>query len=273
MTKLSMRPERSVVGAVGSARERATCTSQAWRSTPTTWSTATSAPCTRIRCRPRTRTPGRVAAHRAGTAGARGRPGAHRGRRAGRQRRRGEARRAAVPGRGDVPGPRRVLGARRVAGGGPARCAWPSRSSTSRCRRWSRSPRRSRRRASRGPADAAPRRPGRGVGRLRARLRGRVRVRRPGALLPGDQRRARHDRRERTGVRPVEHPAPDETQEIIAHVLGLTNSEVTVQCLRMGGGFGGRRCSPTATRRSPRSAPGSPAARSRLRLPATRTSR
>lgn len=33
---------------------------------------------------------------------------------------------------------------------------------------------------------------------------------------------------------------PTETQEITAHVLGLTSAEVTVQCLRMGGGFGGK---------------------------------
>ena len=46
------------------------------------------------------------------------------------------------------------------------------------------------------------------MGRLRARLRGRVRVRRPGALLPGDQRRARQHRRERAGVRPVVDAAP-----------------------------------------------------------------
>ena len=37
---------------------------------------------------------------------------------------------------------------------------------------------------------------------------------------------------------------PSETQEIIAHVLGLTNSQVTVQCLRMGGGFGGKEMQP-----------------------------
>jgi xanthine dehydrogenase large subunit len=37
---------------------------------------------------------------------------------------------------------------------------------------------------------------------------------------------------------------PSETQEIIAHVLGRTNSEVTVQCLRMGGGFGGKEMQP-----------------------------
>jgi xanthine dehydrogenase large subunit len=33
---------------------------------------------------------------------------------------------------------------------------------------------------------------------------------------------------------------PSETQEIVAHVLGLASHAVTVQCLRMGGGFGGK---------------------------------
>jgi xanthine dehydrogenase large subunit len=37
---------------------------------------------------------------------------------------------------------------------------------------------------------------------------------------------------------------PSETQEIVAHVLGLTNAQVTVQCLRMGGGFGGKEMQP-----------------------------
>jgi xanthine dehydrogenase large subunit len=37
---------------------------------------------------------------------------------------------------------------------------------------------------------------------------------------------------------------PSETQEIVAHVLGLTNSQVTVQCLRMGGAFGGKEMQP-----------------------------
>jgi xanthine dehydrogenase large subunit len=37
---------------------------------------------------------------------------------------------------------------------------------------------------------------------------------------------------------------PSETQEIVAHVLDLHNSEVTVQCLRMGGGFGGKEMQP-----------------------------
>ncbi|MBW1640499.1 xanthine dehydrogenase molybdopterin binding subunit [Microbacterium resistens] len=37
---------------------------------------------------------------------------------------------------------------------------------------------------------------------------------------------------------------PSETQEIVAHVLGVTSSQVTVQCLRMGGGFGGKEMQP-----------------------------
>ena len=37
---------------------------------------------------------------------------------------------------------------------------------------------------------------------------------------------------------------PSETQEIVAHVLGLTSSQVTVQCLRMGGAFGGKEMQP-----------------------------
>lgn len=37
---------------------------------------------------------------------------------------------------------------------------------------------------------------------------------------------------------------PTETQETIAHVLGRSANEVTVQCLRMGGGFGGKEMQP-----------------------------
>jgi xanthine dehydrogenase large subunit len=37
---------------------------------------------------------------------------------------------------------------------------------------------------------------------------------------------------------------PSETQEIVAHVLGLPSNRVTVQCLRMGGGFGGKEMQP-----------------------------
>ena len=37
---------------------------------------------------------------------------------------------------------------------------------------------------------------------------------------------------------------PTETQEIVAHVLGRPSHAVTVQCLRMGGGFGGKEMQP-----------------------------
>lgn len=37
---------------------------------------------------------------------------------------------------------------------------------------------------------------------------------------------------------------PSETQEIVAHVLNLASHDVTVQCLRMGGGFGGKEMQP-----------------------------
>jgi xanthine dehydrogenase large subunit len=37
---------------------------------------------------------------------------------------------------------------------------------------------------------------------------------------------------------------PTETQEIVAHVLGLRSHDVVVQCLRMGGGFGGKEMQP-----------------------------
>ncbi|MDF1602865.1 xanthine dehydrogenase molybdopterin binding subunit [Nocardioides sp. YIM 152315] len=37
---------------------------------------------------------------------------------------------------------------------------------------------------------------------------------------------------------------PSETQEIVAHVLGLADHAVTVQCLRMGGAFGGKEMQP-----------------------------
>ncbi len=37
---------------------------------------------------------------------------------------------------------------------------------------------------------------------------------------------------------------PSETQDIVAHVMGIPSHEVTVQCLRMGGGFGGKEMQP-----------------------------
>ncbi len=50
---------------------------------------------------------------------------------------------------------------------------------------------------------------------------------------------------------------PTETQEIVAHVLGLPSHDVTVQCLRMGGGFGGKEMQPHGYRRD-RGARGDP---------------
>jgi xanthine dehydrogenase, molybdopterin binding subunit len=37
---------------------------------------------------------------------------------------------------------------------------------------------------------------------------------------------------------------PSETQEIVGHVLGRPSHEITVQCVRMGGGFGGKEMQP-----------------------------
>ena len=37
---------------------------------------------------------------------------------------------------------------------------------------------------------------------------------------------------------------PSETQDIVAHVLGIGAHHITVQCLRMGGGFGGKEFQP-----------------------------
>src|SRR6476659_5140444 len=37
---------------------------------------------------------------------------------------------------------------------------------------------------------------------------------------------------------------PSETQDIVAHVLGISAHNITVQCLRMGGGFGGKEFQP-----------------------------
>ena len=189
--------------------------------------------------------PGDGAADRAGAAGARRGPGAHRGRRARGERRRGQARRAAVPERGDVRGPRRVLGARRVAGGGPAR----------------RAGRRGRLRAAavaghgrRGDRGGElPGRPAARCGAATRRRRGpaartssRASSSSPARSTSTWRPTPRSPRSTRTGrcssSRSTQHPS--ETQEIIAHVLGLTNSEVTVQCLRMGGGFGGKEMQP-----------------------------
>ena len=125
------------------------------------------------------------------------------------QRRRHQARRAAVPRRGEVPRPRRLLGARRDARGRATRRP----GGRGRLRAAARDPDGGR--GDRGESyqgmqpvlergDAAT-----GLAESRPRLRGRDRLRRPGALLPRDPLLAGDGRRERPGVRAVQHPAPD----------------------------------------------------------------
>ena len=78
-----------------------------------------------------------------------------------------------------------------------------------------------------------------------ARLRGRHVDRRAGALLPRDALLARAGRRERPGLRAVQHPAPDrDPGDRRARARPRPATRVTVQCLRMGGGFGGKEMQP-----------------------------
>ena len=151
---------------------------------------------------------GDAAAHRTGPRGHRGGAGAHRRRRARGERRGSQARRAAVPHRGDVLRPRRLLGARRDDRGGPPRRR--ARRGRLRAAAVTAHPHRGDRgRVLPGrPAHPAPRGPRRGAGRRGPGRRGRVRVRRPGALLPRDPRLAGARRRGRPGLRAVQHPAP-----------------------------------------------------------------
>ena len=126
-----------------------------------------------------------------------------------RQRRRHQARRAAVPRRGQVPRPRRLLGARRDPRGGPPRGSGRG----GRVRAAARDPdggRGDRGRELPGhAAGAGPRRRRRRARPRGPRLRGRDRLRGAGALLPRDALCAGDGRRERPGVRAVQHPAPD----------------------------------------------------------------
>ena len=211
-TRPARRPADQPQGRPGDLRTRAPrCTSPARRSTPTTWSDRTKD----------------VAARLAAAGAARARHG---------HRPADRRRPTQVPGvvrvltAADVPGLNDagekhdeplfpdevmfyghavcwVLG--ETARGGPAGRRGRSRSTTSRCRRWSPcsdaiaadSFQGHQRTVSRGDADA-------GLARGGAPVHRRVRVRRPGALLPGDQRRAGPGRRERPDLRPVQHPAP-----------------------------------------------------------------
>ena len=150
----------------------------------------------------------RDARRRAGARGARRRAGAHRGRRA-----RGSTTRASSTTSRSSPARRCSTGTpssgcsarpRRPRDSAPPPCA----SSTSRCRRSSPCPRRSRPGSFQGtPAHGASRRP-RGRARHGApRLRGRHRDRRAGALLPRDARLARARRLRGAGLRRLQHAA------------------------------------------------------------------
>jgi Xanthine dehydrogenase, molybdopterin-binding subunit B len=71
----------------------------------------------------------------------------------------------------------------------------------------------------------------------------RARDRRPGALLPGDQRRAGAGRRERPDLRPVSTQHPSETQDIVAHVLGVPRTRSPCSACAWGR-FGGKEFQP-----------------------------
>ena len=97
----------------------------------------------------------------------------------------------------------------------------------------------------RGDADAA-------FGGCRARVHRRVRIRRPGALLPGDQRRAGLvDENGQIFIQSsTQHPT--ETQEIVAHVLGLSSHRSPCSACGWAAASAARRCSRTASPPSPR---------------------
>ncbi len=101
-----------------------------------------------------------------------------------------------------------------------------------------------------------------GTGRGRPRVQRRVRVRRPGALLPRDARRAGPGRRGRAGLRPEQHAAPLRDagdRRPRAGPRQLTRSPSSA--CGWAAASAARRCSRTASPRSPRSAPSSPAGR------------
>ena len=171
---------------------------------------------------PHTHARGHVAAHRARAGGARRGPRAHRGRRARRERRGRQARRAAVPVRGLLPRARGVLGARRVAGGGADR----------------RGPGRGRVRAAavaghghRG--DRGGELPGRAAHRAPRRAGGRSGTPAPTCSRASSSSPARSTStwRRNAALAHVDENGqvfvqsstqhPSETQEIVAHVLGL----------------------------------------------------
>ena len=75
----------------------------------------------------------------------------------------------------------------------------------------------------------------------RAAFSGELAHRRAGAFLPGDAvLRSRGWMRAAAVALHSSTQHPAETQEIVARVLGLPRNQVTVECLRMGGAFGGK---------------------------------
>ena len=167
--------------------------------------------------------------------------GPDRGGCAGQERhRRGSPRRAALSSRGDVSQPTRGMGPGRDGGGGPARRRAGRRSSTSRCRPSCRSSRRL-------PPSSyltEPLRLSRGdVSALTSSA-----LVFDGELAIGGQEHFYLETQcaiawldESGGVSlhsSTQHPS--ETQDVVARVLGLSRNQVTVECLRMGGAFGGK---------------------------------
>ena len=141
-----------------------------------------------------------------------------------------------------LPRPTRRAGGRRVDPRLPRRRG-PGRGRLRAAAAASRTPRRDRGEElpHRARTSSASRRLRRRLATAPQRFSGRVRDRRPGALLPRDPRRlgraaartARSSSRSST-----QHPS--EIQTIVAEVLGLPRQQVIVQSPRMGGGFGGK---------------------------------
>ena len=242
---LADRPNNPKVG-LEIPHESAVCTSPARRCTPHDLVAPDQGPAARLagagaaRARHDHR-----AARRRRLRGARRGQGADRRGRARAQRRRREARRAAVPQRGDVLRARRLLGARRDAGRGPAGRGGDRGRVRAAAVAGDASGTPSRRRASRASPHGQP-------GRRRCRPGGRGAHRFTGEFEFGGQEHfyletnaalALVDENGQIFVQSsTQHPS--ETQEIVAHVLGLHAHQVTVQCLRMGGGFGGKEFQP-----------------------------
>ena len=161
------------------------------------------------------------------------------------ERRRREARRTAVPQRGDVLRARRLLGARRDAGG---RAAGRRRRSqvdyqplpslvTIQDAIAADSFQGHARTVSRGDADAA-------MDTAAHRFSGEFEFGgQEHFYLETNAALALVDENGQIFVQSsTQHPS--ETQDIVAHVLGIQAHQITVQCLRMGGGFGGKEFQP-----------------------------